>query len=61
MQQPSANSTQSRRTCSANCVCREHFETALAPAKPHQASDPAAAALRAVVKVRRVYMGTSCS
>ncbi|KAI7840688.1 hypothetical protein COHA_005610 [Chlorella ohadii] len=28
----------------------EHFETALAPAKPHQASDPAAAALRAVVK-----------
>ena len=30
----------------------EHFQTALAPAKPHQASDPAAAALRAVVKVR---------
>jgi PAS domain S-box-containing protein len=28
----------------------EHFETALAPAKPHQANDPAAAALRALVK-----------
>lgn len=36
----------------------EHFETALAPAKPHQACDPAAAALRAVVKVRSAVAGS---